>query len=466
MLIFQKFYMRTLNTTFYLIEKINERIRLVCVYICLCFLTCACVAWQILAFFKMEVPKAVEASAAIGILLLLILMSIKAKLVPFSWKICPLALLCSASLLMLLSWLWHPIGEGIPQTAAMMLAIFPGLYFVWGNRDDYETFYKALAKISVYTLLIYIMVSLELFPISVGQNVSGGRYAGITPNPNVLGMLCVTGIISALYLIMEEHRNKVGIYIVALGFFLFCMTYTASRTAMLVTLLELIAFGVYYIRHKLINGKHVLEAGIIFVITFFIVIFSAIILPYSYSQAEVETTVYSAKKAIAQTENKSEEVQEETKPSPFSRLDGKRTADITALSSGRTIVWKNYLEQLNFQGHDGEELLYIEDGYDKSEWAHNTALEIAYRCGIIPGILFLALEIYAGIYMLIWMIGKKSDSWALFSSMGVIAFSVYSVLEVIIYPFEHSIMLWFFMAIMPMFKNTRNPGGLQSQNDT
>ena len=263
-------------------------------------------------------------------------------------------------------------------------------------------------------------------------------------------MLCAAAAISALYLIFITRTKTAWIYILIVGLSALCALYSESRTALLAIAIDSILFIIYYVRHKILKHDKKVEKSIILLLTCAVLIGAVFVIPYVSSHTDtVEAAVNKDK--ICQT---SQTMTAQLDQTPLDRFET-HEVDLNSFASSRFTVWKNYLENLNLIGHNGNKLLYIKDGYDKREWAHNTALEIAYRCGVIPGILFLLIEVYAGIYVLIWLFSKKYEPWRLFSMMGIITFCLYSVLDVVVYPFEHVIMFLFFIAIMPLFKKEK-----------
>lgn len=445
MIVLQKINMLLLNPFTKYTGRLQDKSRNLFVYICCALLVCVQLVWFVVPVLEMrEISQRTEAIVAAIIFIVLIIFSTKTKLRQVTYKKRFTILYALCFILIALAQIDHPIGDGFLESALMALLIFPVLYFVWGNRKDYDTLYKLFAKACSHALFIYFIISLVFFPINIGQ-----RYMAMTLNPNILGMLCVACAMCSLYLIMEEHYMKGWFYLLPLGAAIFCAMYSQSRTALIVITFQIVIFIFYYIRHKVLKYKGIINI-IILLAVLFIIITSVAIVPYSINYIHTINTTEKTVEKEKTVQGKDEQIEKQPSKT-FERLESKRTGNITQLSSGRTTVWKNYLDQLNLKGHDGRQLLFIGDGYNDREWAHNTALEIAYRCGTIPGAIFLLIEIFAGICMLIWLFNKKHESWRLFSIMGICAFCVYSVLEVVLFPFEHIIVLLFFLSIMPIF---------------
>ncbi|MCQ4635277.1 glycosyltransferase family 39 protein [Anaerovorax odorimutans] len=435
MILLQKLYIVVLNSIYKITNKIPNKIRHGIIYLTAAALMSIYLILDAYAYLGISMTRTNKTILGCFLLLIIIAMSINGNLHMVIWEKKITILWFGSGICMLVISLFHPIGEGLRATILAMLFGFPCLYFVWHNRNDYSTLYKLIARAFSHVFLIYFTLCFIFVPMGE-QTLQNGRYLATTFNPNALGMFCGVAMFTALYLISEKDK-WFGIYFFQIASAIGFAILSGARATMLVIILELIAFFIYYGRHMIRNSIEKKASILILIVLILTLLFSASYIP---------------KHMMKDTVKAEEEVNEQQKPtvqSPVNRFnpEGK---NLNEISSGRLTVWKAYLHSLNFIGHNGNKPLYYSG--TKKMWAHNTVLEIAYRCGIIPGILFLILEIYSAIYMLSCLFRGEYVSWKLFSILGVGLFCIYSILEVVIFPFEHSPMFVFFIAIMPMFK--------------
>lgn len=446
MSIIQKLFIVILNPIARMNSKINIKLNNCIIYIAGSVLMCTYIVWHSHPVLGITTSETNRALIGCAILSIIIIASIRTPLNVIPWKKTFPALWILCSLLIAVSSLDHPVGDGFRAMSLTMLVGFPCLYFVWGNRQDYDTLYKLIAKAVANILVIYFVICMIFFPLDAPiSDELGGRYAGSTFNPNVLGMLCVAAVMCALYLVFENIRFKT-VYILLTGVATMYAVFSASRSALGVIAIELLIFIIYYIKDKIVKTKNRTNNIATLLFTVVIVLLFAIIIPYAVTH---QNTVEAAELVP------SDQTKQMTAQVSLDHIEA-GTDDSSSFFSGRTIIWKTYLENLNFRGHDSNERLYIGGGYDRKQWAHNTALEIAYRSGIIPGVLYLIIEIYTGIYALVWIFQKrKNGSWKLFSTMGIAAFCIYSMLEVVVFPFEKVPVFLYYIAIMPLFKKEK-----------
>lgn len=449
MTLLQRIYILILSPAATITCRLGNKATNLVIYLLSCILMCLFLVWHSFPVLRISTTKNNEMLLGCLLLTVVIIISINKQLKTIRWvKSLSFSLFLCAAFMLFVS-LVHPIGAGFRATALILLFGFPCLYFVWGNRADYHTLYTLMAKGFSHILTIYFIACILTVPVGMTGDF-GGRYTGTTANPNIFGMLCVAAVTCALYLISETKLEKAWLYMATVGIATLCALYSVSRTALLIIVAESCLFIAYYLHHKIIKNEEKIKNITILIATIVVLLLATFVIPYVMNHADT----VSASEQLTIVGQKTEVDTPSIEQLPFERFEDKEMS-LNAFSSSRLTVWKNYIENLNLMGHNGNKRLYIKDGYNKREWAHNTALEIAYRCGIIPGALFLFIEIYAGIYVLIWLFGKRYEPWRLFSMLGITAFCAYSVLDVVVYPFEHVIMFLFFIAIMPLFKKEK-----------
>lgn len=438
MTILQRTYMLILNPIFLVTGKINEKIRSFIIYVCAFLLMSSYIIWASRVFLGIEITQQQRELIGAGFLFLIIVMSIRKKLKLVRWNTAMLILWFGCTFLIVISSFFHPVGDGFLTMAIIMGAEFPCLYFVWHNRSDYKTFFRLLSMAFAHALLAYFILLLLFVPLGVSEAFNG-RYAGSTYNPNSLGILCVAAVACSLYLITFSKKST-GLYIAIAGVASMELVFTVSRAALLILLVQLLLFTIYFFIHIFNKQWGKLQSCIRIAALYSVLVLCTVIVPYSITHT---SDVYAAESEACETEA----------PATVNlQRFGERRGDLDAFSSGRLTVWDAYLQELNVWGNDSTQRLYI-DG--KQLGAHNSPLEIAYRSGIPAGILYLILEICAGIFIIWLLVKKRPEGWEVFPILAIAAFGMYSFLDVVVLPFDKVPVFLFYCAIMPMFKNPR-----------
>lgn len=437
--ILQKIYIAILNPIFRLLRPIPTKTKNVIIYGCFFAMMVLYLVWRSYPVIEADInPDFRWKAIMISVLcFVVIVMSIKEELKPVPWNRLAFFFFFGYILIMIGTSFLHPIGDGYLEMLTISFFGFPCLYFVWHNRGDYETLYKLVSLAFSHVFLLYLLILILFYPIDTFSEY--GRYVGTLANPNMLGQFCITASTCAFYLIFAKRKNCQLLYLL-IGLIAFYLPKTESSVSLLVFFTQILFFGMcvilYMIGKKIKTGE-----GIRILASMGIVIFLfAAVAPYGIGQIE---TAYAVEEVAGQ-----ETVQEEANQSiiyhpAFMKLN--------QLTSGRLVIWKCYVENLNLFGHDGREHLYVHyiSGY---HWAHNTVLEYAYRSGFFAGLLYLALEIYS-----IVVIGQgffsnnKYKKWYVFSLMVLILYMISATMEVTVFFYNSPPTLLFLIAIMPIF---------------
>jgi len=102
-------------------------------------------------------------------------------------------------------------------------------------------------------------------------------------------------------------------------------------------------------------------------------------------------------------------------------------------SNGRFDIFKNYLNNLNLEGHDAVGLT-LEDGSTIIH-AHNSFIQMAYDCGILTGFIFIVLYIMLGFRSIRYYFHRyKSDQTAMMPMLIFAAFGIASMVEYVFRP--------------------------------
>ncbi|MDD2970364.1 MAG: hypothetical protein PHT21_12495, partial [Lachnospiraceae bacterium] len=142
--------------------------------------------------------------------------------------------------------------------------------------------------------------------------------------------------------------------------------------------------------------------------------------------------------------------------------DSGTSTDLSTVSSeysnGRFDIFKNYLNNLNLEGHDAVGLT-LEDGSTIIH-AHNSFIQMAYDCGILTGFIFIVLYIMLGFRSLKYYLMRfRTDQNAMMPMLIFAAFGIASMVE---YVFRPTIPLGFvflamFAPLLTQFENQDKP---------
>lgn len=478
MTLLQKLYMIVLNTLFKLTGKLSDKVRKV-----LLVLTIAGIEFVALFFnywgklgssfgyrelFLVNTP----------LLCLAVLFSVKEELKPVKWRMSLMTgwILCGLIIMLPLP---DMAGRGtFIMFGGMMAFIFPAFYFVWNNRGDYQSLYKSAAIATVLTTLVFFVKCFLEAPI-----VLGAAYEGITDNSNTIGIASIGGAIAALALIAAEDGKLKYLYMILFGFFISFTWISGSRASLLAILLAGVAFAIVLIRKNASFGpKGIFKS---FADLLIIAIVAALMLtgikavmtrdePIVHNaklEAAVERELEAEAKARKEsleagiiseyTYNRLNEIANGTyDPDKYAEGEGDITDKFTKgdgkvenLSSGRMSTWRYYYHHLGIMGHSRAN----GDPYIKERGltaaAHNTYLEISYRSGIIAGLLYAAIAVFAAFWCFKYLFGRKGkfNPELCLVVLAVFAFGIMSHLERAVYPVEKVHILLYFLTIAPIF---------------
>lgn len=416
--IIQSVYALFLNNVYRVTSKISEEKREKMIFTVVTFYSC------FIMFCRADnITKTVVNDYRAGIvfcisIFLITLFSVDRQLKYISWRSLIPKIYYALFLLMLLVSCFHEVGTGHRIYILASLVLLPMLYYVWGNRQDYDVLYRLVAKGFCYSGLAYFVATWLFFPMDFYTS-SAGAYLGATHNPNVLCAIGLGMAIAALYLYMTEESKFVPILTIAVGVNL--ITMGQSRTAFLsffcpfIVLLIVIIY-MAFIKKELSCKKKVrlLIACVIFVVI------SVPIIEGMFSYINT---------AFADSEGLIDKFKNGT-------------------SSGRIEIWKYCLSNLHLFGNDvGPHILFEGVNY---AGAHNSIIEMVYRYGIIAGILYVVLAMICGIYCVRIFINSKWEN-SLFVCLIMGSLLVYLMFEVAFLPYKVGVAYMSVFALTGLF---------------
>ena len=372
------------------------------------------------------------------------ILNLNNKLFCYLWMICGLIIIAVSFI--------HPVGDGYRALACTMILAFPCLWFIWANRGDYKKLFEIFSASITNVGCIYLLICFYLVPLSSATE-HAGRYTGTTSNPNLLAFFCTAILICSLYLLLCKTKH-LWIYIAIAGLANLFTLYTVSRTSLLCNIIAIMIFCIFYYKVK-IRKKHRIKEYITIIITL-------VIIGTTFYLAIVTTSTSFATGIIRDCDGLNSRVEyvvaesvdsenaDQIKTSVNLNRITNMNRDLNTLSSGRITLWSEYISRLNLLGNNGNEFIYL-DGR-KIYGAHNAPLEIAFRSGIVNGIIFFIIEIITVMTALKYVFRKRNIKCVhIFSTMCIGAYFIYSLLELVTLPFKTLPVLLYFIAIGPLF---------------
>ncbi|WP_269476860.1 O-antigen ligase family protein [Hominibacterium faecale] len=470
MALLQPVYSIILNQIYKLTGKIPYQIRYGIMFIWLIALEILLIIGYSTDFLAIKVSLNERAIAGGITLIIFCIFSIKGPLKRVQWSLGFSSIWFIFALLMLLSGFDHAVGDGYRLSGWIILLGFPCLAFIWNNRGDYEVLYRLVSKAICVVSVAYFLFCLIIQP----EQASLDRYTGTIDNPNTLGLMAVSGIISASYL-FTSTKNYRWIFSISFGTSVTLGVYSVSRNAIITILLLLIVISIYMCRVFKYKGYSIrvsIKRYILGVLGFTVISLLCIII-FGMGMSSEKNIVSAASleptkeinlahwKSAAEVTADSAVGPEKNPLKERFTTEGK---DLNSFSAGRVEIWKAYIQQLNLKGNDikGSEFP-IGDTSSKYLAAHNVYLEISYRSGIIAGLLFLIFVLIAAIKALCCLFRRKEyKEYDLFIIMAIGAYGCTSLFESLVHPFSRSIVFLFYLAVIPFLAK---PSAIKKDRD-
>lgn len=435
----QNIYIVIFNTIFKLTKYINYNVREWIAKLCVFGLSASFFVLMILTrqgITDIHVKGCTE--GGIFLLILLCIFSVNKPLEKVKWnKWITYPYFAAAIYMTIMSFDQNP-GDFYQSYAIMMFLLLPALYFIWGNRKDYLTYYDWFAKSLIILGALSAVATIMFAPIA--EKSVGTQYLGLTDNPNIFGMISISVTAASLYMTFLKRPLWV-VYSVLTGIYAAFIWLTVSRTAIVVLIMQVFAWAIITIRTYFIKEKW---RSILFIaVTMTIVVSSALLT----NVALENNTVAEAKTKVVMSET----YQIADSDAVKNRFDFSNKS-LEEFTSGRTDIWKWYINQISWRGHDcTNHEVEIAPGVIYHN-AHNTVLEISYRFGWPAGFAYALFMIVMIIALIIGGLVRAKRRYTIFIILLTIAYFIESMLDVMTLPFERGPVLMFYMALIGVFE--------------
>lgn len=299
--------------------------------------------------------------------------------------------------------------------------IVPILQYYFIQREDSIVYRMCTASALFYAFLVFLS-------FLAGPSLSAIQFGGILINQNALGLACITVFPAGLALC---RANKVMIGAILIAADTAFIIFSTSRTAVIAVVLQLIyalVIGISDAAHGHIK-KEKLFKSIAAIVCFSIVGFFMFFWTFT-TLKEAEARMLPSIQIEIDEGMSLEALYLKFGAHMGKGLDGEGDY---SFSSGRTGIWKDYIENLTFLGHEKEERDQVVSGsriYLTTN-AHNAYLQVAYGAGIPAGVglLFVAVLAAFGCFRksIPGIKGKRINDKDYYAVLTVLGFGIVSI---------------------------------------
>lgn len=267
------------------------------------------------------------------------------------------------------------------------------------------------------------------------------QYGALYGNPNLLGFFCMATNTAALYLYRTQGKRR---YLIAILVGLSLGMLSMSRTFFLIVVIQF-AFGIFLTRKKGSLKKEILPA--LKKLGMLVICFSIVLVSLTFGKALINKAL----PKIQLIDQESDLNIDHYLNISAEKAEQGSNGSIDDLTSGRTMIWKVYIENIGMKGHPDIQLrAHDEKRYYAAARAHNAVLEVAFYTGIVGGIAFVAYFLLFGIKILKQALQRKKMKTVmpifLLMTDSCIGFVIVNMTATCYEPFAYLIATMFWLA--------------------
>lgn len=435
----QKIFIAILNPVYTVTGRLGDRGRLMIIHaICFIFSVFFLLLYSGACHLNYDTMN-LQGIIGTILLILLIIVSIDRPLEEIPWRRMIVVPMVLSGIGIVITGMMHTVGNGFIIFGLQLIVVFPCLAFVWINRGDYETLFEAFARAMCLLNIIY-------FLFSVAQACSGqfgmiaGRWTGTMYNVNLLGQFGANSFLAALFMTLRRKETASRIlYLCVAGIGMGFTFLSICRGAMFVCVGGIITLIVYTIvrRKKIewgVTKENLAKQGA-FLIAFF-VLFGAVFMGIPQIQQHVDKDYDAVIDVPAEITYKD-------------RFGTEKYTDANRFTSGRVDHWKVYIRHLTLFGNDFDQTDWSEFPTGVRSSAHNLFLGVAYRSGVPVGLLFVFVQIVAGIIAVFLLFDRRINRTCyLFYLLFFVEYFYESSVDVAIMPCHRFTVLLFYIGLI------------------
>lgn len=450
----QKLYIKFFNATRVLTSGISSKGKDAILFLCCAFLI-------YIYFFdrrNLDIEPVYIMAIGTAVTFIMVVFSVRDELHEVEWdRPCYYSLVLFGLLIAAVNLLHHPVGSGYMVLALDLALIYPALYFVWGNRRDYDSLYTILSAaalilgLAVFAYCFYMALTGTLY-------IRDGRVAAHKGSPNFLGFTGAVCAMAGSYLLLKFFRSRHTAIASAAGIGggISLTLVSLSRTSMISAAICLITVFVFaakrMIRRKRNTGRVFGRKTAVLMVIIMAVTAATLIAGLKMDNLNNSVSGRADRAGAEAVQNAGESEAEVIKD----RLLPTEKRDY---SSGRMKIWNIYIRNITAFGRPFET---IEDELKSANEtrAHNNFLEYSFRCGYISGLIYAVFFIITGLKGLKYLVDLKiCDAGHAFSVMIIGSYAVNAMLEIAALPFIRVIPCIFFLTAAPLLQQREGAYG-------
>ena len=418
------------------VMKAPENTRTIFMYACLIILNASCYVYLLDDYTnKFITPAMVNAGLGTLVFAILIVVGMDRKYTEevFNKQWVLSLFLCICGITIIISGFLHDIGYSYIAMGMFMAFMMPLFCLVWGDKEHLTNLFKALSITIVVLFIAFFLLQVFITPRYADEFFLGGRYKGMCGNSNGIAKASLPAYYAAIYLIGIGKRKTRFLYAIVAGMSLAMIVMAATRACFLS--ICLLTFFYLWMRVKNswkdTNKLKNLAIGVLIATAII-----AISVPTSKACLEWKSKNMSQEQSVEIDDSlglidRADQGQNE---------DG--TTNIDAVSSGRITIWKEVIQGAKFMGRDKDDIVFN---------AHNAIIEYLKRSGWIAAIAFFLVELGSAVWILVTVFSKKKvDDYQMFAVIGITAYGIVSLLDIVDLPFAKFITTVFYLCFAAM----------------
>ena len=432
-MLLEKTYLPVINFVYDRLKWMNENTRKAILLICIVVETLSTYVYQCDEYFGFLFSASINTIIGIICLTGIIIAGIDSRINEIKSRKWLIYILMLCGIAVFVSGLHHYISYSYMLMGLSMCFMMPAVFIVWGDNAHMQQLFSMIAYVISVVFIIFVVMNFIAAPVNNPEFSIAGRYFGMASDPNGLAKITVTAAICSIYLIILHRGIRKIPFIIIFLTAAYLTMLTASRTNIIALILVCAVAVIFLIKCYVINRKYSVKK-IIMCVCAVIAIVGVVGIGHNLLMKDGDDNISTIEMRLSQG------IME----------DG--SIDINTLSSGRITIWKYCLSKTSFMGNDVSEGLREESLGMYHDHVHNTVIEFLYRSGIVAGISFLIIELYAVIWVFVQIFARRKNSLnEIMAAMLVIAFGVASVFDVVVLPFAKMTVFLFYISLTVVF---------------
>ena len=372
---------------------------------------------------------------------IMILCSLRGTLKPVKFRLFPAICWFGIGGWMLLSGIL--VSENRLPEAVLFLVGYPICFFVWNNMER-EKVFSLLSRTCIISFIVYTIINILLYPMGSAQ------YAGLMLNVNgsCFYLLLVLACLLVELLDHKKCSKKWVLHLVLMGLCVAQIYYTNSRTGYLSAIMTVVfVLVLYFVSHRREKLRFTLVTILACALSIFVCINTAF---YLFQVAKLIPDEWTEWLHLVDIDDSDfitdldgiEDINND-KLSTFGKT-------LDRISTGRISIWGAFGADLNLFGNVEGKGYFIPILKREAYTTHNTILQFGYESGIPAGVLYLLLNLFSGVYAIIFARRNRGERYALMPFAVTMAFGVMSLFSSLGISFYYMSTFYYYLVQFPL----------------